>query len=112
MSDGDSGGKVEPLSVVTTSAAPGHVTITVSGDLDLVTTEFLRAELGQALDPLPSSVVVDLNAVDFCDSTGLSTLIGFNKRCVADRVPLQFRPSATIRRLLLRTGLSDLLPIG
>ncbi|UUV29942.1 STAS domain-containing protein [Amycolatopsis roodepoortensis] len=57
-------------------------------------------------------MVVDLNAVDFCDSTGLSTLIGFNKRCAADRVALQFRPSATIRRLLLRTGLSDLLPIG
>ncbi|UUV29941.1 hypothetical protein NQK81_35040 [Amycolatopsis roodepoortensis] len=41
MSDGDSGGRMEPLSVATTSAAPGHVTITVSGDLDLVTTEFL-----------------------------------------------------------------------
>ncbi|WP_340682778.1 STAS domain-containing protein [Amycolatopsis coloradensis] len=85
--------------------------ITVSGDLDLVTTGSLKAELSQALDPVPSSMVVDLNGVDFCDSTGLSTLIGLNNRCVADSIVLQFLPSATIDRLLLRTGLSDLLPI-
>ncbi|MBE1575405.1 anti-sigma B factor antagonist [Amycolatopsis roodepoortensis] len=86
--------------------------IIVSGDLDLVTPESLTAEFSQALDPVPSTMVVDLKAVDFCDSTGLSALIGLNNRCVADRVVLQFLTSATIRRLLLRTGLSDLLPVG
>lgn len=112
VSGGDSGGRAEPLSVATTSGGPGHVIITVSGALDLVTTEFLKAELSQALDPVPTSMVVDLNAVDFCDSTGLSTLLGLNNRCVADLVALRFLPSAAIHRLFRRTGLSDLLPIG
>ncbi|UUV35940.1 STAS domain-containing protein [Amycolatopsis roodepoortensis] len=112
VSGADGGDRAEPLSVVTTRADPGHVIITVSGDLDLATTKFLDAELNQALDPVPSSVVVDLNGVAFCDSTGLSTLIGLNNRCAADRIDLRFLPSATIRRLLRRTGLSGLLPIG
>ncbi|OLZ50172.1 STAS domain-containing protein [Amycolatopsis keratiniphila] len=112
VSGADGDDRPEPLSVVTTSAGPGHVIITVSGYLDLATTKLLDGELRRALAPLPSSMVVDLNGVDFCDSTGLSTLIGLNNRCVADHVALQFRPSATIRRLLLRTGLSGLLPIG
>ncbi|WP_410579895.1 STAS domain-containing protein [Amycolatopsis sp. lyj-108] len=63
------------MTVVTTSAGPGHVIITVPGDLDLATTEFLDAEPGQALDPVPNSMVVELNAVDCCDSTGLSGLL-------------------------------------
>ncbi|MFE6615943.1 STAS domain-containing protein [Amycolatopsis sp. NPDC057786] len=103
---------MEPLSVATTSAEPGHVIITVSGDLDLATAGFLKAELSRALDPVPSSVDVDLNAVDFCDTSGLSALVSLNTRCVADRIALRFLPSATIRRLLWRTGLSGLLPVG
>ncbi|AIG80451.1 Hypothetical protein AJAP_38325 [Amycolatopsis japonica] len=86
--------------------------IAVSGEIDLVTREFLEAEFRQAFDPRPNNVVVDLSDVDFCDTSGLSALVGLNTRCVADRIALRFLPSATIRRLLRRTGLSDLLPIG
>ncbi|UUV36341.1 STAS domain-containing protein [Amycolatopsis roodepoortensis] len=87
------------------------MSITVTGEIDLVTTEFLKGEFSQALDPTPTSVVVDLNAVDFCDTTGLSVLVGLNNRCVADHIALRVLPSARIHRLLLRTGLSNLLPI-
>lgn len=112
VSGGNDDPILDPLSVTTTNAGPGNMMITVCGEIDFMTSEFLDTEFCQALDPAPRSLVVDLNGVDFCDTSGLSVLVGLTTRCGADRIAVRFLPSATIRRLLQRTGLSGLLPIA
>ncbi|SEG96768.1 anti-sigma B factor antagonist [Nonomuraea solani] len=50
--------------------------MSVMGELDLASVIEFRRGLGQAMaNPTPPLVIVDLAAVDFCDSSGLNTLI-------------------------------------
>ncbi|WP_235783433.1 STAS domain-containing protein [Amycolatopsis orientalis] len=109
MTGGDGDTKEVPFSV--TVARPGaQVVIAVAGEIDLTTSEDLKETFEEALEPVPGKLVVDLEGVEFCDSTGLATLVGINDRCGSQGVPLSFLPSPTIKRLALKTGLSTLLP--
>src|SRR5215472_8745235 len=54
--------------------------VTVAGEIDIATYGRLRAMLITAVDDGPGSVVVDMAAVEWIDSTGLGTLVGAYKR--------------------------------
>jgi anti-sigma B factor antagonist len=101
-----------PFSVTVARPERASVVVTVAGEIDLVTSEDLKAAFGQALEPLPPGLLIDLREVEFCDSTGLATLIGLNSRSIADEVDLKVRPSPMILRLAQRTGLSTFLPFA
>ncbi len=60
------------ITVTTTTDAS---TVTVAGALDLATTPRLRDHLENALKARPTALIVDLDAVGFCSSGGLSTLL-------------------------------------
>ena len=69
------------VSVVGNPDAP--VVVTVRGNLDIDSAAVLTTTLDQVLDvPLPR-VVVDLSAIEFCDSTGLAAFILGHNRAVA-----------------------------
>jgi serine/threonine-protein kinase RsbW len=51
-----------------------EVVFRVSGDLDFRAVDSLRAALREALGPVQEVLVIDLSAVDFIDSSGLSVL--------------------------------------
>ncbi|MFF9167770.1 MULTISPECIES: STAS domain-containing protein [unclassified Streptomyces] len=78
--------------------------VTVKGHLDLHTAH----RLGDALEPLllaDRQVLVDLSAVTFLDSTGLTTLIHAHRtsRTTDTRLAL-IAPSAPVRQMLHLTG--------
>ena len=54
----------------------GVSVLEVAGELDLSSAPALCARLEQALGDSPAGVVVDLSALEFCDSTGLRALAG------------------------------------
>jgi len=69
------------VSVVGNPDAP--FVVTVRGNLDIDSAAVLTTTLDQVLDGPSARVVVDLSAIEFCDSTGLSAFIVGHKRAVA-----------------------------
>ncbi len=65
---------------LTDSVVDGVTVVTVEGEMDVYTSPTLRDRLSALLDDGTSTVVVDLSAVTFLDSTGIGTLVGALKR--------------------------------
>ncbi len=57
-----------------------HVVVAVTGEVDIATAPKLREKLVELASQGAQQVVVDLNGVEFLDSTGLGVLIGGMKR--------------------------------
>jgi anti-sigma B factor antagonist len=91
---------------------PGPI-LKPSGEVDIQTSPLLAEKLRSVLDQGFSSVVVDLGAVTFLDSTGLSVLVTGLKHCRA--AGGEFRlldPQPNVRRVLEITGLTDIFGLG
>jgi anti-sigma B factor antagonist len=58
----------------------GHTVLEVGGEVDVYTAPKLRERLAELIDAGAGKVVVDLDGVDFLDSTGLGVLVGALKR--------------------------------
>ncbi|KZB88649.1 anti-anti-sigma factor [Amycolatopsis regifaucium] len=112
VTSGDCDIKEVPFSVTVARPHGTQVVISVAGEIDMTTSEDLKETFEEALEPVPGRLVVDLERVEFCDSTGLATLVRINDRCGSRGVGLSFLPSPTIRRLAQKTGLSTLLPLA
>ncbi len=65
---------------VTRHDVDGVVRIAVSGEVDVATAPVLREQLYEAVDGSDGTVIVDLLAVTFLDSTALGVLIGARER--------------------------------
>jgi anti-anti-sigma factor len=109
--NGDSHGVPGPdFSVDTVMTGAGMLTTTVAGEIDMVTSSQLAAELDRAIARAPDALVIDLADVQFCDSRGLSTLVEANTACLMAGIELSVLPSARVRRVLEITGLAPVLP--
>lgn len=65
-----------PLAIEVTALDPTTVTAAVTGEVDLLTAESLRAALTHAMDTYrPRTLVVDLAGVPFLDAAGMTALI-------------------------------------
>jgi anti-sigma B factor antagonist len=69
------------------------VTVAVAGEIDLSTADQLDAAIREAEKTEISRIVVDLSAVSFIDSTGLSVFLEAIKRNRRDGHRLSFVPS-------------------
>ncbi|BBH65718.1 anti-sigma-B factor antagonist [Actinoplanes sp. OR16] len=58
----------------------GHTVLEVGGEVDVYTAPRLRERLIELVDAGARDVVVDLERVEFLDSTGLGVLVGALKR--------------------------------
>jgi anti-anti-sigma factor len=54
--------------------------VVVRGELDLSSVSKVRGALDRALSDLPETVVLDLSAVTFCDSSGARVVVSANRR--------------------------------
>ncbi|MGW5264841.1 anti-sigma factor antagonist [Microbispora sp. NPDC004025] len=89
------------------------VVIRMFGDLDLVAAPSLRACLAEAVGlRTPPRIVVDAEGLKFCDSTGLSVLMGALSavRAAGGRLALS-GAHGRFARMLRITGLDSELPI-
>ncbi len=68
------------LGIEVDESRPPHVVVEVRGEVDIATAPKLREKLVELASQGAQQVVVDLDAVEFLDSTGLGVLIGGMKR--------------------------------
>jgi anti-sigma B factor antagonist len=83
------------------------VHVLLAGEVDLVSTPALMRALNRALSTRAESVVVNLDAVTFIDSSALSVLVDGHRQAVAAGKAYTIGPPATpaVARVLAVTGL-------
>jgi anti-sigma B factor antagonist len=91
-----------------------HVIVTAAGEIDLYTAPKLQANLVAIIDDAAPAVrlVIDMSGVEFCDSTGMNTLL-FALRQVRERGgELELAaPRPAIQKILQVTGLDSVFTV-
>ncbi len=102
---------VENLLLETTDSGSWTV-VEVKGEVDLYTAPRLKERIADLTTQGRSQLAVDLEGVEFMDSTGLGVLIGGLKRCrEAGGTLALLRPREPVRKVLSITGLDKVFPI-
>jgi anti-sigma B factor antagonist len=98
------------LLTLTVTGDDRAVRVAASGEIDPCTAPQLAAALDSALTSGAGSITVDLDAVAFCDSSGVYVLATAYRRAVAAGIRLQVVASCrAVRRPLQLSGLWPLL---
>jgi anti-sigma B factor antagonist len=94
------------------SKVDSHAVVSVSGEIDVYTAPKLREKLIELVSEGTYDVVVDLEKVDFLDSTGLGVLVGALKRVKAHDGSLSLVCTQDkILKIFKITGLTKVFPI-
>jgi anti-anti-sigma factor len=98
---------------ITITRGGSIITVALDGELDAHTVADARAGMDEALGRASAhdlaSLVVDADALTFCDSTGLSVLVRASEAANAHGMSLRLRAlSPPMRELLRITGLDAL----
>jgi anti-sigma B factor antagonist len=80
--------------------------IRLSGELDMVSVERVRAVIDEALASENERLVFDVSELEFMDSSGIALLISVTRKVPAVEVR---DPTATVRRIIELTGLTEIL---
>lgn len=90
----------------------GHALVLLSGELDASTAGGLYEELARLSREGIVHVALDLTALEFIDSTGISVIIAEHKRTVsAGGELIILTPHRNVRRVFEVTGLLDVLDV-
>ena len=90
----------------------GHDVVDVKGEIDVYTAPKLRERLVELVSRGSHDVVVNLEGVDFLDSTGLGVLVGALKRVKAHDGSLSIVCTQDkILKIFKITGLTKVFPI-
>lgn len=101
------------LEVTVTESSPASTLLAVSGELAGSGSERLLTRLDRLLDQGHRYVVLDLSAVKFCDSSGVSALVRGHARASAAAGGLRLAAaSPQVTRVLELTGLARMLGLG
>ncbi|MEV0384634.1 STAS domain-containing protein [Nonomuraea sp. NPDC050643] len=102
---------MDPLHL-TTCRRDGALTLSVSGELDIATTELLRSHLLDLLQEAGHarrgnvSLVIEVSRLSFIDAAGLGILVSVQNQALSQRTPLHIENvPPRMRRLLRITGL-------
>ncbi len=94
------------------SEIAGWTVVSVYGELDVATSPDLRERLISLVSEGRVQLVLDLDGVDFLDSTGLGTVVGALKRVRTHGGDLRLVcTEARITRLFEITGLDKAVPL-
>ena len=93
-------------------AAPGVTVIAVTGEVDMATAPQFTSAAQEALAEGSTSIVVDLRATTFLDSSGLGAILAAVDRArLAGGNLAVVNVDATIQRTLEITGMNDIFPV-
>jgi anti-sigma B factor antagonist len=98
---------------VSSQSQGDHLVLALAGEIDLYTAPRLQSELTAALAATPSArIVVDMSAVEFCDSTGMNVLLAAHRLASERGGELTLAaPRAPVRKILQVTGLQSVFTI-
>jgi anti-sigma B factor antagonist len=89
----------------------GRPVVAAPQEIDITNAEALRAALLEASANGHDTLVVDMTRTQFCDSSGLHTLIAAHKRAEAEgREMLLVIPSTIVLRVFALTGMDRVIP--
>jgi anti-anti-sigma factor len=101
-----------PFEIDTTSEADAG-RLTLSGELDLATVPRVQQAVDAALARGARTLVVDLSALSFIDSSGLRLFVVLHQRSVAEGWRLSLiRPQERAMTVFRVSGLGDNLPFS
>ena len=88
------------------------VVVALPTEIDMTNADRVGQQLGSALTPGVRTVIADMTATRFCDSSGISMLVQAHKQAAANGTELRLVvASPAVLRPLTLTGLDDLLAI-
>ena len=95
-----------------TKSVGDHTVVLVGGEIDVYTAPQLREKLVDLVGEQKYHLIVDMENVDFLDSTGLGVLVGGLKRVRAHDGSLQLVcTQERILKIFRITGLTKVFPI-
>lgn len=68
------------LGIAVDETRPPYTVVAVTGEIDVSTSPHLRDTILELLERQKRRLVIDLDGIDFLDSTGLGILVGASKR--------------------------------
>ena len=99
--------------VTSVEHAGDTVTVSLRGEVDVLTVDQVRMALSDALAARPRQIVVDLAELSFIDSTGLGALVfGFQR---ARDLGIGFRlarPGRRVHQVLMLSGLLEVVELA
>ncbi len=89
----------------------GPVTaIKLAGELDMATAPSLQARIAELISSGRSRILLDLSALDFCDSAGLNTFVLGDRHCMPSGGWLRVtKPQGHVARVIALSGVDDVL---
>ena len=91
--------------------ASGVPVVTAPEEIDITNAPQLRSALLEAAAHGHGTLVVDMTGTQFCDSSGLHTLLAAHKRAQADGGELLLViPAAPVLRIFAITGIDRMIP--
>jgi anti-sigma B factor antagonist len=111
--DGAQGGdgRLRQPPVADVTRRDGAVVVRLQGELDLYNAHEIRQAIVDAADGAPERLIVDLEAVEFVDSTALGVLLEGRARLANRRAFMLAAPAAETRRALEVSGLDRHLSV-
>jgi anti-sigma B factor antagonist len=98
--------------LVQTQVADGAIMLTISGELDLVSSPALEQALEDLSAPEARLVMLDMRGLEFMDSTGIHLLVKADQRAhQAGQKFALIRGTEQVQRMLDLTGVSEQMTI-
>lgn len=83
--------------------------VTLVGELDVSSADVFKETLNNLVDENPQNIKIDLEKLDYIDSTGLGVMVGVLKRLkVNDKGIYLNNPKSNVRKVLEITGLDKI----
>lgn len=103
----------ESFNVTVSEVAPDTILFVVAGEVDLLTGPALREKLADAISAAPSHLVIDLSAVQFLASIGLSILVETlaTQEAASRHLAVVVENNHTVTRALQTTGLDQVFDL-
>ena len=100
------------MALVANSQHLPAVVIALPAEIDMANAAEVGRQLGSAVEPGVKTVIADMTATTFCDSSGISMLVRAHKQAVANGTELRLVvPATAVLRSLALASIDHLLPI-
>jgi anti-sigma B factor antagonist len=100
------------MAVVAQSPHLPAVVVALPAEIDMANAAWVGQRLGSAVEPGVKTVIADMTATTFCDSSGIGMLVRAHKHAAANGAEVRLVvPSPVVLRSLALASIDHLLPI-